>query len=179
MARDHLVREFKNIRFDLFLDRKTVMSAVDKKARRVLARTGGYTKVVVQRSMRKAGKPARIGARGQVVGGQAHTSKPGQPPRWHTRKLKDNIYFFYDMKQREVVIGPLPFKNTPTVKPSTPSGAALLEFGGGASVVRRGKSRKRGTKRRVVFKARPFMAPAIPPINVKNPSSISVYPKFL
>ncbi len=56
VMRKEMSREFKGIRFDLFLDRDKVQKAVDRKARRVLARTGGFVRTKVRQSMRKRPK---------------------------------------------------------------------------------------------------------------------------
>ena len=115
-----LIKEFDQIRFDLFLDRQKVQRAVDRKTRKVLAMTGGFVRTRVRRSMKKAPKKKIV--------------KTG-PPRYHTRGLKNNIYFFMDEHKRSVVIGPRPFKGTATARPrSRRSGAALLEFSGSARV---------------------------------------------
>lgn len=136
-------KEFQNVRFDLFLDRAKVQRAVDRKSRTALSRTGGFVRTAVRRSMKKRPKKKKV---------------TSGPPRWVTRGLKDNIFFFYDPKKQSVVIGPRPFRSTATGVPTTrKSGASLLEFGGGARI----KQTNRRGQPWVAAKFRPrqFMAP--------------------
>ena len=149
-------REFQNVRFDLFLDRAKVQRAVDRKARTALARTGGFVRKTVRQSMKK--KPQRKTKGGKISKAYTKSLSESGPPRWVTRGLKDNIFFFYDPKKRSVVIGPRPFASTSTGKPTQrKSGASLLEFGGGARVRINNRKGKPWVKAR--FRARPFMAP--------------------
>lgn len=150
--------QFVFAELDAFFDRRKVQAAMDRKTGRVLGGTGAATRKFVQRSMRKAGKR----------GGKAHTSKPGQPPRWHTKILRDRIAFSYDSSDQSVVIGPVALSSN---EPDGPSNRKtipeLLEFGGTV--------RKRATKRRLksgrvvkkpartlTYKPRPYIAPAVP-----------------
>lgn len=149
-------KEFQNVRFDLFLDRQKVQRAVDKKSRTALSRTGGFVRTAVRRSMKKA--PKKRTKSGRMS--KAYQKFQGEtgPPRWHTKGLKNNIFFFYDPRQKSVVIGPRPFRSTSTGKPSRrKSGASLLEFGGGAHV--KVTNRKGQPWVRARFRPKPFMAP--------------------
>ena len=152
-----LSREFKNVRFDLFLDRAKVQRAIDRKSQRALSRTGGFIKTRVERSMRKRPqKRTKTGKRSKPF--QKFLSETNKPPRWVTRGLKDNIFFFYDPNKRSVVIGPRPFPSTSTGKPTRRrSGASLLEFGGAAIV--KVTNRKGQPWVRATFRRKPFMAP--------------------
>ena len=149
-------KEFQNVRFDLFLDRAKVQRAVDRKSRTALSRTGGFVRTRVRRSMKK--RPKQKTKSGKTSKAFKKFQQESGPPRWVTRGLKDNIFFFYDPKKKSVVIGPRPFKQTATGKPTRrKSGASLLEFGGGARV--RVSNRKGKPWVRASFKPKPFMAP--------------------
>ena len=151
-----LSREFQNVRFQLFLDRAKVKRAIDKKSRTVLARTGGVVRKAVRQSMKK--KPQKRTKKGKVSKAYVRSLGETGPPRWVTRGLKDNVFFFYDPKKRSVVIGPRPFPSTRTGQPTQrKSGASLLEFGGGARV--RATNRKGKPWIRAQFRPKPFMAP--------------------
>lgn len=67
-------------------------------------------------------------------------SRPGEPPRNQTGKLRDNIFFWYDPDERSVSIGPGLFQRNRDVP-------GLLEHG--------------GHTRRGVLAARPYMGPAL------------------
>jgi len=70
-------------------------------------------------------------------------SRPGRPPSSHAGHLRRLILFGYDRAAESVVIGPLKFKRG--------EAPPLLEFGGTA--------RREG--RRMRFRPRPFMGPAL------------------
>ena len=70
-------------------------------------------------------------------------SRPGEPPSSHAGHLRRLILFGYDRAAESVVIGPLRFKRG--------EAPPLLEFGGTA---------QRG-RRRMRYRARPFMGPAM------------------
>ena len=73
-------------------------------------------------------------------------SKPGSPPSSQTGRLK-KIIFQYRKSTDSVIVGPQAF-NTPKIP-------GVLEHGGRAKI---GKGKKR---RAAMFKARPFMGPAL------------------
>ena len=72
-------------------------------------------------------------------------SRPGKPPSAHTKRFKKSIRFEIGPDRRSVVIGPMAAKVGET-----------LELGG--AVRSAGTS---GPKRRMIFRARPFMGPAM------------------
>ena len=82
------------VTFDMFFDRAKVLDRLEKKEARVLNKTGGEGRQTIKRSMRPGGK-------------SGITSKPGEPPRWQTKKLRDGIFYGYDSRTRSVVIGPI------------------------------------------------------------------------
>ena len=149
MTIQRISRQAGGVRFDLFLDRGKVMRALDRKSRRVLRGAGGAAKTTARRSMRKAGK--RAGTK---------TSQPGKSPRYHTRLLKDNIFFWYDPRRKRVDIGPIKFKRS-TVKPfRVKTGAALLEVGGKARLIVRARPGQAKQRYKATYRKRPYMKPA-------------------
>lgn len=117
----------------LFFDRQAVISKVDAATRRVLSKFGAFVRRSAKSSIRKRKKPA----------------PPGQPPSSHTGLLKKFIFFGYDAARQSVVIGP-----TRLNQKGRGEAPPLLEYGGKATLVRRGK------KKRVTYPARPYMGPA-------------------
>jgi len=117
----------------MFFDRQAVISKVEAATRRVLSRFGAFVRRSAKSSIRKRKKPA----------------PPGQPPSSHTGLLKKFIFFGYDADRRSVVIGP-----TRLNQKGRGEAPPLLEYGGKATLVRRGK------KKRVTYQARPYMGPA-------------------
>jgi len=117
----------------LFFDRKAVTDNVDRAARRVLSKFGAYVRRSAKSSIRK----------------RKRASLPGQPPSSHTGLLKRFIFFGYDPGRQSVVIGPVRLmgRNRGEAPP-------LLEYGGRTTLKRKGK------KRRVRIRARPYMGPA-------------------
>jgi len=125
----------------MFFDKKKIVDAVDKATRKVLAKFGAFVRQAAKSSIRT----------------RKRISQPGQPPSSHAGTLKRLIFFGYDADRRSVVIGPMPFR-----KAEAP---ALLEqdhvAGTTRTVVRTVKSKRGGTqRRRMVYRARPFMGPA-------------------
>lgn len=121
--------EFKQ----LFFDRQAVISKVDAASRKVLSKFGAFVRRSAKSSIRKRKKPA----------------PPGSPPSSHTGLLKKFIFFGYDPERQSVVIGP-----TRLNQKGRGEAPPLLEYGGKATLVRRGK------KKRTTYKARPYMGPA-------------------
>lgn len=95
-----------------FFDRAEVEKLLDRRTRKFFLRLGGYTRKVARNSMKK--------------GTSRRSSQPGQAPRYHTRLLKDHLFFSYDPQQNSVVIGPVALNST---DPDIPR---LLEEGGTA-----------------------------------------------
>jgi len=118
----------------MFFTSKAVLSATDRATRRVLSKFGAYVRRTAKSSIRK----------------RKAISRPGKPPSSHTGLLKRFILFGYDPAKRSVVIGPL--RLTRGGRGDAPR---ALEEGGTSRTVRRGR------KKRVKIKARPFMGPAM------------------
>lgn len=138
---------FVTIKYDQFFDRPAVEKRVDRRDRRVLAKTGGLGRRIVQRSMRKAGKSPRT-----------RVSRPGQPPRYHTKTLRQLILFGSDGNAKSVVIGPKLIRTGNTGKLSGASTVPQLLEQGGRQVVKQQKRRKTYT-----YLPRPFIDPALEP----------------
>lgn len=116
----------------LFFDRAKVLSALDRAEARFMSRFGAFVRSDARRSMRKSksGKP----------------SKPGRPPKAHSGELKRFLFFVYDRRNHDVVIGPIRLPRTRYAVPG------IQEFGG---VV----TRKDGST--AVYPERPYMRPAL------------------
>jgi len=116
----------------LFFDRERVRKMVDRKRRRALARTGGLTRTIARRSIRKRKK----------------ISQPGRPPHSHEGSLKRGIFFAFEPRRRSVVIGPVSHGNS--------DAPAALEYGGTTKFGTRA-----GPKRTAKIRPRPYMGPAL------------------
>ena len=127
----------------LFFDSSSVTSKVSDATRRVFSKFGAYVRQTAKQSIRKRKRP----------------SPPGTPPSSHTGLLKKFIFFGYEPTQRSVVIGPM--RLTERKRGAAP---ALLEYGGQTTLARRGK------RRRVNYRARPFMGPAFIKEQTKLPA---------
>jgi hypothetical protein len=103
---------------------------------RFLSGAGAYLRAIARNSL---GKGNRV-------------SLPGQPPTSRTKMLKNSIQFGVDMVGRSVVIGPTLLRGQKSVSTKVPS---LLEYGGRTRL-----KTKRGS-RPVLYRARPFMGPAL------------------
>lgn len=134
-AADVTLKRFKSG----FLDREKIASQMSRENRKKLMRFGGFTRLTARRSLRRRKK----------------ISSAGQPPHTHT-KGKQNlkfILFAYDRASESVITGPVKFNSSDKTQ-SDKTIPELLEKGGSATVIRRGK------KRKATYKPRPFMAPA-------------------
>lgn len=117
-----------------FFDRKVVTGAVDRATRRVLSRFGAFVRQRAKSSIRKRKK----------------ISAPGAPPSGHVGNLKRAIKFAVE-GDRVVVIGPERLGGT-----VDPAALPALEYGGGSTAEDR-----KGKRRKISVKARPFMGPAL------------------
>jgi len=144
------------IKLQYFFDREEVIKRLQKRERTALSNTGAYAMKLIRRSMRPGGKS-------QI------NSKPGEPPRYHTKLLRDHILFAYDPAKNSVVVGPRKLNGR-----SAQHIPSLLQFGGKvtlpeAELVKTKKLRGRGrrnywrpTGRMVstVIQPRPYVGPA-------------------
>jgi hypothetical protein len=124
-----------------FFDRAAVKNAVDRATLRVLSKIGAYIRQAARSSIRT----------------RKAISQPGNPPSSHEGSLKRLIFFSYDPAAHSVVIGPVPLHGVAEAPP-------LLEFGGTARRVRRGKGYVAN------YRARPYMGPALQQELPKLPS---------
>lgn len=145
-----------SIKLRYFFDRPEVIAKLQKAERIALSGTGAYAMTLVRRSMRPGGKSGL-------------NSKPGEPPRWHTKLLRDHILFAYDEAKNSVVVGPRVLNGR-----KTRYVPALLQFGGKTVVDEkvlvetrklRGRGRKeiwKSTGRRITARIapRPYVGPA-------------------
>lgn len=122
-------RTVGNVKVEAFFDRVKMLNRRDEMEVKILSRAAAFYRKVVMNSMKRPGK-----------GPSTKISKPGRPPRYHTRLLKDNIRFGYDRNNHEAVIGILRFKRSKIPE--------ALEFGG-TSTNHLGES--------VKVQARPFL----------------------
>ena len=118
---------------------RSVLDATDRATRRILMRFGSFVRRTARQSIRKSKK----------------ISEPGRPPKSRTGTLKRLIFFSYDFGPPSVVIGPALFRSRKVKQ--FPLGLEALEYGGS---IRRRRRFSLLTKR-IVFKARPFMGPAL------------------
>ena len=122
-------RTVGNVKVEAFFNRVKMLNRRDKMEVKMLSRAAAFYRAIVMNSMRRPGK-----------GPTTKISKPGRPPRYHTRLLKDNIRFGYDKINHQAVIGILKFKRSKIPE--------ALEFGG-TSTNHLGES--------VKVQARPFL----------------------
>jgi hypothetical protein len=76
----------------LFFDKQRLREW-QKNINRGIIRTAALTRTIAKRSMRKPGVRKK-------------NSAPGEAPRYHTRLLKDHIYFWANRKTMSAEIGP-------------------------------------------------------------------------
>lgn len=100
------------IKLDYFFDRPQVIKRLMEKERKALSGTGAFAMTLVRRSMRSGGK-------------SGISSKPGDPPRYHTKLLRDGILFAYDSAKNSVVVGPRKINGT-----AHRDTAKILQYGG-------------------------------------------------
>lgn len=112
----------------LFFDRRAVRNLIDDRTHKILSRYGYFVMKDARQSIRR----------------RKRVSKPDQSPTDQTGVLKRTILFYYDPKERTVVIGP--------VGDASSTIPAALEYGG-YTVNSNG-----GRKQRI--DGRPFMNPA-------------------
>lgn len=108
-----------------FIDIDKVDNAVERGRLRALSRSGGVIRKTARRSMRKARRKRKsemnedelwvwnIIVRKAREEGRPDPlrptvpSKPGEPPRWITRDLRDKLFYVYDPQSKSVVTGPV------------------------------------------------------------------------
>lgn len=145
-----------------FFDTKAVLRAVDRATLSVLRRAGGTIRKIARSSIRKGKKP----------------SKPGTPPKSHTGRLRDGIWFAFNPGSNSVVVGPVRYNQVDLYQGEWVSGTIpqVLEEGGRIGIAEqqiiKGGRWSRIDKRRkandnpkrirtVAIEARPYMVPAL------------------
>ena len=131
---------FQTAKGSLF-DREKVKRSVDAGTRKVLSKFGAFVRQRAKTSIRK----------------RKGISPPGSPPYSHVGLLRRFILFAYDPQRKSVVIGPT------LTKEGSPA-PCLLEHGGDVVIEDRGKAR------RVRYRPRPFMQPALEAEKPKLPA---------
>lgn len=137
-----------------FFKRQKLDSSVNKAIRVSLIQAGSFVRITARRLIKPA--PKLVGRKRydrQRFNRSSNISRPGQPPRLHTRAAQNlrMIRFAYEARNRRVVIGPQLFKMTAGVR--IPQ---VLEHGGRSFI-----KRKWLGKKSIRVKKRPFMAPAL------------------
>lgn len=151
----------------LFFDAPAVQRAVDAGTRRVLSRFGSFVRTKARDLTGKTGRMVRVAEMGDeeraayrksvaiakrtgrpVPKRRRVPSRPGEPPRKVTGRLRQFLFFTFDPDRRSVVVGPARLSGT-----ADANSPATLEYGGTAKVGRRQRS--------VRVEARPFMDPAL------------------
>ena len=144
-----------NVKMQFFFDRPEVLKRLNELEVRTLSRIGAYARQATRNSMKAGGKKKQI-------------SRPGEAPRWHTRLLKDHIFFAYQESTHSVVIGPRKLNGR-----SSEGIPKLLNEGGRKLVEERVKKQGRDSRgrfapstwvrtgRRVManYRARPYAGP--------------------
>lgn len=152
-----------------FFDRAAVVKAVKTSTRRVLAKAGAHVRKHAMHSIKRTRvkdltpnqrqaynirkSEARKAGLPKPMVPVIH-SRPGEPPRSITGKLKRGLRFVYEAKTQSVKIGVESFARTS--HRMDPPGA--LEFGGTTFRATRGRGRTGSRHRRIA--ARPYLRPA-------------------
>ncbi len=135
------------VKVSTFFDRPAVIKRVNRAKLQYLRIAGGRTRLTARRSIRP---------RKQI-------SLPGNPPNSHTGGLRESILFGLDPQRDAVLVGP-----TPRLRQRSPGGglrgASVLEFGG--ELVGTDSA---GKPRKMYYRARPFMGPALDKISPQLP----------
>lgn len=143
-----------------FFDRAGVQKQMDAGTRRALSKAGAFVRRRARSSIRK----------------RRRISEPGKPPSAHgpPPNLR-TIYFVYEAQTKSVVVGPVKL-NASTGGLSAGTVPATLELGGSATIeevsrnngrtwFRRTSRRRRPgeiyRRRKLRYKPRPFMGPAV------------------
>jgi hypothetical protein len=124
---------------DLSFIRNQIPAAMRKTA----GRQGALVRTIARRSIRTRKK----------------TSDPGKPPTNRTGLLRKFIFFSWDAGTQSVVIGPEKLSGV-----ADGNSLRRLEFGGTGTA-----TDKSGRRRRVRYRARPFMNPALDAAKNKLP----------
>ena len=136
--------------FRFIADSQAVLAAMDRKERRVLGRTGGNGRRIMQNFLRSVNrgadrkfKQALIDFRNRKLtkkqlesARKATASTPPDPPRQHVGTLRRMVFYAVDRDGSSVVIGPLQFQSDSKPEGGK-TGAQLLEEGGRLTIKRK------------------------------------------
>lgn len=146
---------------------KEIIEHLEHAEKKILGHVGGKVKVIAQRSMKDAGlkHPVAIQKkRGRKAKNppRGNVSPPGSPPYTHTKFLKNLVRYEVEPATHSVIIGPIPshakIKGIP----------GILEFGGTETITKKSKGGQ-GKTVSAVYKARPYMRPALDAITPTLP----------
>lgn len=121
----------------VFFNSARVIRAMDAATRRALTKVGAFIRTRAKTSIRK----------------RKGVSRPGQPPHSHVGTLRRLLFFALGPDRKSVVVGPARF--------GAGKAPSRLEFGGKAIRISKHQSGKRGRRRIVRYRKRPFMGPAL------------------
>jgi hypothetical protein len=169
-----------------FFDTRRINSKLGTATEKALLKAGAYVRITAQRSMRKAPQKSiseltpeellnyrsayakwKAGAKtAKKPKRPLRNAKPGDPPFYVTKLLREHIYFAHEKARNTTIVGPA--KLNGKVSQTT---AEALEKGGPSTTVRWTKVRGRWTKVRAIVQIRkhPYMVPALK----KNQSKIA------
>lgn len=123
-----------------FFDSAAVLARVDAARRRSLSRAGAFVRTRARSLVRK----------------RRAVSAPGSPPSSHEGALRRFLWFAYDPVGKTVVVGPALYNAAKRrARLGNQTVPALLEGGG------RVAEKTRAGVRVLVYRPRPFMAPAL------------------
>lgn len=105
-------------------NKSAILTPHEKAVKKLLNKFGGFVRKTQRNSM-KRGKPGQV-------------SDPGKPPLRHARNpdFKNTIFYFVDVKSKNVVIGPVLIRG----KSQTTPMPGALEYGGRSWLIRRGRA---------------------------------------
>jgi hypothetical protein len=121
-----------------------VFKAIQRKAQRVLFRTGAYARKAMQRRMRRRKK----------------ASRPGDAPSAHENPLiKKRLFYGYDPTSESIVVGPETFKPPKGHRLAGGQRSIVEVLDAGGSIVR---SNRDGESIRAQIEPRPIAGPVLP-----------------
>lgn len=136
-----------------FIDEhRKVLAAMERKERIVLARAGGFGRMVMKRSMGRGG-----------TGKRQRKSEPGQAPKTHIGTIKNRTFFAVNTRNKTVVIGPESAQiSARAARPTTAKTVPQLLNEGGRAImpVKNDKGKTRLVS--IEIEPRPFVGPVRP-----------------
>lgn len=145
--------DFKSAKANFF-DRKKVANAVDRATKKALNAAGRMIRAAAQKSLAYGDKASRPGSPPTAHRSRLHTRVSKTTGKSRTRAvsyLREFLFYSYDPANNSVVVGPVRLGST-----VDPGALPALEYGGSSTVEDR-----RGVRRRIQVRPRPFMGPAL------------------